>query len=106
MRISDWSSDVCSSDLAGHSEKTDRSASVRRAGRWRPTLRLSVSPPRPTRRMGRASRGCPPPFQQAPYGRRGHDLQRREDRKSVVSGKSVAVRVEYGGRRYIKKKTK
>src|SRR3546814_1862820 len=28
--------------------------------------------------MGRASRGCPPPFQQEPYGRRGHDLQRRD----------------------------
>src|SRR3546814_20311136 len=94
--------------------------------------------------MGRASRGCPPPFQQAPYGRRGHDLQRRdrldpalrcrlaarailspdrraaaarierprlgcgcgEDRKSVVSGKSVSVRVDLGGRRIIKKKTK
>src|SRR3546814_17711682 len=28
------------------------------------------------------------------------------DRKSVVSGKSVSVRVEHGGRRYIKKKKK
>src|SRR3546814_15508257 len=27
------------------------------------------------------------------------------DRKSVVSGKSVSVRVDLGGRRYIKKKT-
>src|SRR3546814_18746604 len=29
----------------------------------------------------------------------------REDRKSVVSGKSVSVRVDLGGRRIIKKKT-
>src|SRR3546814_13508610 len=30
----------------------------------------------------------------------------RQDRKSGVSGKGVSVRVEYGGRRIIKKKTK
>src|SRR3546814_16713336 len=30
----------------------------------------------------------------------------REDRKSVVSGKSVSVRVDHGGRRIIKKNTK
>src|SRR3546814_20894875 len=29
----------------------------------------------------------------------------RQDRKSVVQGKSVAVRVDFGGRRIIKKKT-
>src|SRR3546814_13596857 len=32
-------------------------------------------------------------------------LHRVEDRKSVVSGKSVSVRVDLGGRRIIKKKT-
>src|SRR3546814_13161241 len=30
----------------------------------------------------------------------------QEDRKSVVEGKSVSVRVDLGGRRYIKKKNK
>src|SRR3546814_14675739 len=39
-----------------------------------------------------------------------HRLRRRSpspsDRKSVVSGKSVSVRVDLGGRRIIKKKTK
>src|SRR3546814_14879354 len=32
-------------------------------------------------------------------------LGEKEDRKSVVSGKSVSVRVDLGGRRIIKKKT-
>src|SRR3546814_13344566 len=35
---------------------------------------------------------------------RGLDLPGGEDRKSVVSGKSVSVRVDLGGRRIIKKK--
>src|SRR3546814_20968404 len=70
MRISDWSSDVCSSDLEGtnfkhvvapHHRRSDRVAGGR-------SVRLAV------------------------------------DRKSVVSGKSVAVRVDLGGRRIIKKK--
>src|SRR3546814_12705932 len=34
-----------------------------------------------------------------------HTLRRLSDRKSVVSGKSVSVRVDLGGRRIIKKKT-
>src|SRR3546814_14026589 len=33
------------------------------------------------------------------------ELERELDRKSVVSGKSVSVRVDLGGRRIIKKKT-
>src|SRR3546814_8149240 len=36
----------------------------------------------------------------------GDDLQNRIDRKSVVWGKSVSVRVDLGGRRIIKKKKK
>src|SRR3546814_13442445 len=34
-----------------------------------------------------------------------HQIARNVDRKSVVSGKSVSVRVDLGGRRIIKKKT-
>src|SRR3546814_11845755 len=37
---------------------------------------------------------------------RGRDGARPGDRKSVVEGKSVSVRVDLGGRRIIKKKTK
>src|SRR3546814_11828056 len=36
----------------------------------------------------------------------GTEAGQREDRKSVVSGKSVAVRVDRGGRRIIKKKNR
>src|SRR3546814_15333428 len=32
-------------------------------------------------------------------------IRREQDRKSVVSGKSVSVRVDLGGRRILKKKT-
>src|SRR3546814_794073 len=39
-------------------------------------------------------------------GRRAANLYMIADRKSVVSGKSVSVRVDLGGRRYSKKKNK
>src|SRR3546814_15830512 len=70
MRISDWSSDVCSSDLGR--------GGVVRAGD------MACSSASPRRRAVRAPSA---------------------DRKSVVQGKSVSVRVELGGRRIIKKKT-
>src|SRR3546814_18574035 len=70
MRISDWSSDVCSSDL--HNARADRYAH----------LRL-------TRRAGDAK---PPRV-------RVLDVRKRPDRKSVVEGKSVSVSVDLGGRR-------
>src|SRR3546814_11335716 len=38
--------------------------------------------------------------------RSGNDRKRTLDRKSVVEGKSVSVRVDLGGRRIIKKKKK
>src|SRR3546814_14371411 len=78
MRISDWSSDVCSSDLGS---TPPRARSGRGAAR---------SPRQPTPRGRRA-----PP---APAARDGGD------RKSVGQGKRVSVRVYLGGRRIIKKK--
>src|SRR3546814_11609773 len=97
MRISDWSSDVCSSDLptspwrvgCGNrcrvrgsrfsGDGLHREGSI--AAEAAPTLPLSAAPPN-----GR----CTP----------------AADRKSVVSGKSVSVRVDLGGGRIIKKKKK
>src|SRR3546814_18745685 len=89
MRISDWSSDVCSSDLIMTS--------------WRPNCRQASS---------RAMTGWRCSYE---HGRRCGDIVVRHgvhagaeragrDRKSVVSGKSVSVRVDLGGRRIIKKK--
>src|SRR3546814_7697520 len=75
MRISDWSSDVCSSDLSTLSDvvkQLERRLGVR-------LLQRTTRVVRPT-------------------------LDGEADRKSVVEGKSVSVRVDLGGRRIIKKK--
>src|SRR3546814_18587040 len=94
MRISDWRSDVCSSDLQG----------LR-------CLRLGDQDRRP-------ADGDPGAHHQGlddrrPRGQERHapdeetDPGRPEavpDRKRVVQGKSVSVRVDLGGRRIIKKK--
>src|SRR3546814_13350836 len=101
MRISDWSSDVCSSDLP-------------RARRRRGALLQRVHA------VDRRTRGPPP----RPVGERsvtgGHrrhlaetdaesalDLVgdaklHEEDRTSDVSGKSLSVRVDHGARRILK----
>src|SRR3546814_14273657 len=108
MRISDWSSDVCSSDLVDilydHQDAGVRlyqasilagAAGIVIAG----TGNGSLSPGAArgsllARRRGltcvRSSR--------VPSGEVG-------DRKSVVVGKRVSVRVDLGGRRILKKKT-
>src|SRR3546814_13249031 len=83
MRISDWSSDVCSSDL-------DVLA-------WQP-----LPPFARAQRVGR--RRLHPAAERSHRGLSARHLQLPvEDRKSVVSGKSVSVRVDLGGRRIIKK---
>src|SRR3546814_11318052 len=89
MRISDWSSDVRSSDLLHHRHRAmvagadghafmveDRAEVVR------------VDVVQQERLHARSHR-------------RGAD--EAQDRKSVVEGKSVSVRVDLGGRRHIKK---
>src|SRR3546814_17360947 len=81
MRISDWSSDVCSSDLAwvfGGARRGIVSAIERRS---------EIAPGE-----ARAAR------------RQRQRIEPMLDRQSVVSGKSVSVRVDLGGRRIIKKK--
>src|SRR3546814_18905252 len=102
MRISDWSSDVCSSDLDSAwpypcglcaeplfyrgNDGLGRSA-ARRNRVW-------------ARGFHRRSRSCPHRWPRC----RGYQGRRRLDRKSVVKGKSVSVRVDPGGRWLIKKK--
>src|SRR3546814_20755408 len=98
MRISDWSSDVCSSDLFASGY---------------------VLPADTDRARNRAARRCPPasaPDSRVPQsthrGTAGGARRRRwhgspvapPARKSVAEGKSVSVRVDLGGRRNIKKK--
>src|SRR3546814_17863195 len=83
MRISDWSSDVCSSDL---------SLAVRARARRRRLRPIGVRAVGVGLALGLLAgllRG----------------LALGADRKSVVWGKSVSVRVDLGGRRIIKKQT-
>src|SRR3546814_18530752 len=93
MRISDWSSDVCSSDLL----RRERVALIDEAAALDAEL--------PLRRAldfwarvdtvdGHAVDRAMDVMALAPLA----------DRKSVVEGKSVSVRVDLGGRRHIKQK--
>src|SRR3546814_18617986 len=104
MRISDWSSDVCSSDLA----------SVRRFVRFQDDGSV-----RDIAEVGRGSLGLSAAGTDAVGDDPGMAASWQidisacnplieiisRDRKSVVEGKSVSVRVDIGGRRIIKKKT-
>src|SRR3546814_14771591 len=94
MRISDWSSDVCSSDLkmmhgafflpcSNMSRTRDAPTPTNISTKSEPEMVKNGTFASPA--MARASSVLP-------------------DRKSVVSGKSVSVRVDLGGRRIIKKK--
>src|SRR3546814_15537812 len=101
MRISDWSSDVCSSDLPGAEPlRGGAGARSRRQVRRRQDLH------RATRGDGasflRAGRPVPAGLYRAATA---HPPRGGQDRKSVVSGKSVSESVDIGGRRIIKKKT-
>src|SRR3546814_16518053 len=102
MRISDWSSDVCSSDLG---RRTRLSPAL-----WRRRTRRGTG--HALRRKGdrgadRGGRGGAHPSRR----RGGGDRRQRGDgergsaaRTSVVLGKSVVVRVDVGGGMSIKKK--
>src|SRR3546814_15686376 len=93
MRISDWSSDVCSSDL--RCRRACRHARRRGPVHRLRTDRRGVRPPRP-----RHARRAAAAREQA----RAHEAGDLSDRKSVVEGKSVSVRVDLGGRRINKNK--
>src|SRR3546814_2621081 len=93
MRISDWSSDVCSSDLSSPLpplREREGPVAQRREGEGQGTARSK--PPRP------ALRPDPHPGP-LPQGRERESAAR----KSVVSGKSVSVRVDLCGRSIITK---
>src|SRR3546814_16214102 len=101
MRISDWSSDVAlpiSGPAAGRRRRSGRGS--------RPSPRRCAASR--SRRAGAGGRrgGCAFESRRAaefaePVGRAP---RYRRDRKSVVEGKRVYVRVDLGGRRTLKKK--
>src|SRR3546814_12084134 len=95
MRISDWSSDVCSSDLWC----TERIVDAVLADLDRLRLHAGV------RAGTQHDRHCRQQLLGTAVVVRGRGGEADVvDRKSVVEGKSVSVRVDLGGRRYIKKK--
>src|SRR3546814_9819848 len=101
MRISDWSSDVCSSDLLRWFGRERRIS----PGSGRPGQRRSaVGQPAPAV-LAVAAAVCHRLDGRKPL-RAGADGAVRRDRKSVVWGKRVSVRVDLGGCRIIKKKKK
>src|SRR3546814_19805740 len=95
MRISDWSSDVCSSDLS-----PVRSPECPWRGPSLPRRRRSEQRNKPDYRLLDSGVNLRP----RPNTDGEATCLRRKDRKSVVSGKSVSVRVDLGGRGIIKKK--
>src|SRR3546814_18515288 len=102
MRISDWSSDVCSSDLGIHS-----ALGVKVTG---PDLRGISELTAQLETILRGVAGTRAVFGDRLTGGRYIDVDiarvraaKYGDRKSVVSGKRVSVRVELGGRRLLKK---
>src|SRR3546814_14924354 len=104
MRISDWSSDVCSSDLAApdfeilHDPLANNGDDG--AYRYRP----------PLSRHGHQEQRLHLHFRE--YRREADSglldpagaISVHQDRKSVVKGRSVSVRVDLGGRQIIKNK--
>src|SRR3546814_19479410 len=98
LRISDWSSDVCSSDLPRTSapNRSSRSAPAPRpASATRALDNCAASTrDRPEARGAPRDRVCPDP-------RSG---RARRDRKRGVKGKREAVRVDLGCSRILKKK--
>src|SRR3546814_17223353 len=108
MRISDWSSDVCSSDLISPASWFDCDAS--------PLPLKSLPPPMPIslgekKDSGPVVGGVRPKLESrwVPEALLFDAMVRSTswiERKSVVEGEGGYVRVDLGGRRIIKKKNK
>src|SRR3546814_18565575 len=107
MRISDWSSDVCSSDLAHRREKLrrrpDMGEGVRELAPWR------AGGQRRGRNTGPAGgdvRAAPCDAEGQREADRAENGPDRVARTRVRYGKRVVVRVDLAGRRIIYKTTK
>src|SRR3546814_15452385 len=103
MRISDWSSDVCSSDLAAQPLHQAEHAK-HRTGAQR--LRLPAADRGEQRMIERIAldAGLAPTVRATVSNLTNHTfLGKPTDLKSVVTGKSVSIRVTLGVRRTIKK---
>src|SRR3546814_11359852 len=103
MGICDWSSDVCSSDLRLLGRRAVDHGG-REPRRRRRGARIDRPQHRAAARAGAESLCHPVAELSVPLFRPAQDAL-SADRKSVVQGKSVSVRVDLGGRRIIKQKT-
>src|SRR3546814_16501070 len=110
MRISDWSSDVCSSDLLRVlSVGSDAlmpllHAAITSSGPETRNIGAAITGSRSRRLNSSIVTGIATSTGISRLRSRWH-ADERTDRKSVVSGKSVSVRVDLGGRSLIKNKT-
>src|SRR3546814_13212795 len=114
MRISDWSSDVCSSDLLEEADGALYDPPANGSGRPRRLLYDDGDGDQNFRNSDRGIRSDsrePGRFEAVHVAHPIRATTPRPNipginRKSVVEGKSVSVRVDIGGRRSIKKKKK
>src|SRR3546814_13683748 len=96
MRISDWSSDVCSSDLRANQNLHDCVLHRSAAGQIQQRTNVMHDTDQTDEKTRDAT--------DAPAEKATEAKDAELDRTSVVSGKSVSVRVDLGGRRTIEKK--
>src|SRR3546814_13906259 len=94
MRISDWSSDVCSSDLADAIDAATDAATAEAAADAAEAAADAAAAVEVSDEAMEAG--------EAAVAAAAEEATVQEDRKSVVTGKSVAVRGNLGGRRSIK----
>src|SRR3546814_17100128 len=112
MRISDWSSDVCSSDLypmltidgwPGFSE-AERLKPILADRAFRDRVREDLKEPKGTRIFNGQWHLVEVTISADPKHEGRHVAEIAKDRKSVGSGKGVAGSVDLGGPQNIKKK--
>src|SRR3546814_10937931 len=109
MGISDWSSDVCSSDLLARGQGAEgfgQNRAIVEGRQIAENLHLDRAA-RQARRPEGFERRRGQRLDRGPVGRRPAPVAAGEptDRKSVVSGKGVSVRVDLVGSRSLNKKT-
>src|SRR3546814_12260431 len=107
MRISDWSSDVCSSDLpdrasSPYGEAAVKVARIAFAAMIAVTTPCALAQARADARTGYWWYQAPPAPVEEPDD--PDAVVKPVDRKRDVEGQSVSVRVDLGGRRINKKK--
>src|SRR3546814_15490881 len=104
MRISDWSSDVCSSDLNGRKAGTRVAIHAARQINGVAMFCGSREISEPGRKLLVQWSNKAGAKQGIHKLRRGHRGGNVLDRKSAVEGQGVSVRVDIGGRRHNKNK--